>query len=702
MTEDTTPDAPTEEPEAEPNRWRPDGALVTKSLLGAWFGAISSSLASSVYDAVTYPASAPSGELWGVGLPGWYALAFGATLGIGLGVGTLRQRPLLPRLAETKGPGWAALVVLTTLASTFGGWTAATIARAVFNAPGVQALFVAIAAPVGLLAVVVLLELTRPLHARPSGTRATRVLPITLTAAACGSVAGLFLLEPEVLEAVGHERVNALLLLAATTTLGAILGARPAKVALAAAAALLLPLPYGIYARSATTPAATKVLSTSSNTTSLLHELTSSGADASLSDSGSVTREDTKTSASCLPDVAPLPLEAVTPVDPETAPDIILVTLDAWRWDRTTWSGYPRKTTPVLERWAKKHGLLFSRAYTPATSTRQTFGSLFTGTHPSQHTRPFKQKWSLSLTDAQITLAEYLTEVGYHTVVVNKAKRTFQRKHGALDGFAVLDSYPVEAAGVKRYAAPYHVDRVIAHLSDPETLGTPKFVWTHIMSMHQKYKPGPKPYVSFGKKSADKYDSAMSSVDRDLERLLEFVHGHLRKKNTYLILAADHGHAFREHGKRFHGHTTYEEESHVPLLVFGPGVKPRTVDTPLNLLDLTPTILELAGIDSTPHMCGTSLVPTFSDPKKLPEERPVYIEVLADKSSKSFMLSLIDGDMKLVIKPTLNLRELYDLKADPKEKNDLATSRPDELGRMLELMRTYQRERGIDPKPFGL
>jgi arylsulfatase A-like enzyme len=699
MTEDTTPPQGPDAAPAETARPRVDGALFTRSALGAWLGAASAALVGAAHDATTYPDDAPVGELWGVGLPGWYALALGAALAIGLTVGAARQRPLLPRLIDAKGPGWVALLTLGAIASAYGGWAAATISRALSNAVGVQILLVAAAAPAGLLTLTALLELTRRLHALPS-TGSARALPAGLAAAAYLAVGGLFVLEPEVVEAIGPERVAPPLLLCAAATLAAIVGSAPRKRTLAAAAALLLPLPYGLHARGGMSPEAALALSTTANTSTWLHELTSRQR---VEFTPEVAPADApEGSASCFPGVAPLPLEAVAQVDPKSAPDIILVTLDAWRWDRTTWSGYARQTTPVLERWAKEHGVLFSRAYTPATSTRQTFGAYFTGTHPSQHERPYARKWSLSLSDAQVTLAEYLEKAGYHTVAVNKAKRTFQKKHGALDGFAVVDSYPVEVAGAKGYAAPYHVDRIVAHLSDPETRKKPKFVWTHVMSMHQKYKPGPEPYVAFGERASDRYDSAMSSVDRDLERLLEFVHGHLRKENTYLILAADHGHAFREHGKRYHGHTTYEEEAHVPLLVFGPGVAPRVVDTPLNLLALTPTILDLAGVGAPEHMCAKSLAPILSDPAKGPPDEPVYVEVLADESSKSFMIALIDGDMKLIVKPTLELRELYDLKADPNEKDNLAASRPDELARMLELLRTYQRERGIDPKRFGL
>jgi len=406
-----------------------------------------------------------------------------------------------------------------------------------------------------------------------------------------------------------------------------------------------------------------------------------------------------KTGATCHPGVAPTALSMMPQVD-EDAPNIILVTVDAMRWDHITLSGYKRRTTPNLAKWARK-GAVFSRAYTPATSTRQTFGALFTGVHPSLYEAPPARKWSMSLAPGQETMASALNAAGYHTTAIVVARRTFSERDNALHGFEVIDRSPQEWWRVRNYAAPLQIDRVIATVSDPY-IKRPKFVWTHLLEPHQSYHRGPKPKY-FGKKKVDRYDSAIYFVDSELDRLIRFVMNPSRKNKTYLILTADHGHAFREHGQRYHGMSLYLEESHVPLIIWGSKVKSQRINSPTAVLDLFPTIFDMAGIgDYASFSCGASLLGRVQglaiESKRGPSD--IYFEQIADTSSATFNAALVRGSYKLMVFPTRGAVELYDLIADPKEQHDLSQKKPKLTVTLVEAMKRYQKIHGIDSSVY--
>lgn len=382
----------------------------------------------------------------------------------------------------------------------------------------------------------------------------------------------------------------------------------------------------------------------------------------------------------------------------ERAPDIILVTVDALRWDHTPMSGYKRNTMPNLRKHAKK-GAMFANAYTTGSTTRQSFRSMFSGVYSSRVEAPKSTKWGLSFTDDQETLASYLDAAGYHTVALSCDKGAFPTQYGAMRGFEVVDESPVQERKKKKYSVPYKVDRIISYLSDPDVEG-PRFVWTHLLESHQWYEEGPDP-VRYGKKEADQYDASLHFIDGELDRLIDFARSPDRRRRTVVIVTADHGQQFLEHGYRFHGATIYDEETNVPLLVWGPNIKPKRYETPVSLIDLVPTVLDLVGLKVPEALCGESLRDSLVKGKE-PEPRPVYTETLPDKTWDFFSVGWVNGDEKVVLRPNKGIVQLFDLARDPDELKNLAKKHPKRLKKHLELLREFYRERGLDPADYGL
>ena len=158
--------------------------------------------------------------------------------------------------------------------------------------------------------------------------------------------------------------------------------------------------------------------------------------------------------------------------------------------------------------------------------------------------------------------------------------------------------------------------------------------------------------------------------------------------NTLIIMTADHGEEFKDHGGMGHGHNLYQEVIHVPLIIAGPAVKTpgRTVQEMVSTMDIMPTVLETAGVSLPPNkMRGTSLWPLIR--KNEYNARPFYSELEFADPDK-IMMSVIKDNHKL-IKTWNNGKEearLFDLNADPHERNNLAPDKTDVVDELSPLL----------------
>ena len=141
---------------------------------------------------------------------------------------------------------------------------------------------------------------------------------------------------------------------------------------------------------------------------------------------------------------------------------------------------------------------------------------------------------------------------------------------------------------------------------------SPFFAWFHFMDPHDVYQPHPE-LPSFGRKARDLYDGEVRYTDQWVGKLVDFIRDAPWGKRTAIVVSADHGEAFGEHGFYRHAHELWEELVHVPLFFYIPGVKPRRVNAYRSAVDLAPTILELTGVKIKDSMRGVSLVPNQRD-----------------------------------------------------------------------------------------
>jgi arylsulfatase A-like enzyme len=182
------------------------------------------------------------------------------------------------------------------------------------------------------------------------------------------------------------------------------------------------------------------------------------------------------------------------------------------------------------------------------------------------------------------------------------------------------------------------------------------------------------------------YDATIAYFDAELGNLLDQLAARGKIENTLVILTADHGEEFYEHGRWGHGLAVYEESIHVPMVVWCPPLvrAGRRIDGPVRLVDLTPTILDAAGAPIQPShdlFEGISLWNALTDEGRRLPDLPVFAELSSGGKSTR---TLRADNMKVIYACSEDEERvmLFDLRADPVERLDLARSRPVECAEL--------------------
>ena len=371
--------------------------------------------------------------------------------------------------------------------------------------------------------------------------------------------------------------------------------------------------------------------------------------------------------------------------------NVLWVIIDAVRADHTSVLGYGRRTTPYMEGLARE-ALLFTRAYSQSSATMLSIPSMLTGRDPGRMTW-VEAREKLQPAAEHVTLAERLGGEGYRTGMV--ATRYFsERLPGLLQGYervAFAKHDRVEGTASAAMLA-------LSFLEDgpePPGGGSPFFLTLYLGAPHYPYVPHEEGYPDFGSSPGAIYDQEIAYSDRYMGMVLDY----LRLTpplwdDTIVVVTADHGEEFGEHGGKEHAHTCYRESVHVPLLVRVPGLPPRRVDTQVALTDIAPTLVELLGVKRPAEgdLDGHSLLLSALAPERLVPERPVFCSVLTQHIAQGifFRRSVRAGRYMLAQELTGGTEELYDTAADVAEQRPLPAGSAAEVRERLrgELSRT--------------
>ncbi|MDC0273561.1 MAG: sulfatase-like hydrolase/transferase [Planctomycetaceae bacterium] len=186
------------------------------------------------------------------------------------------------------------------------------------------------------------------------------------------------------------------------------------------------------------------------------------------------------------------------------------------------------------------------------------------------------------------------------------------------------------------------------------------------------------------------YYGMISHMDAQIGRILEALEKSGRADNTYIIYTADHGLAVGSHGL-LGKQSVYEHSMGTPLMIAGPGIKKESSDALVYLLDLFPTITDLAGVETPKSVEGKSLAPIMNGEKNSVRET-LYL------TYEKYMRGLTDGRWKLIRYPHINYTQLFDLKSDPAELHNLAEM-DEHTNRVIQMMEQLEEwQQKVDDK----
>ena len=354
--------------------------------------------------------------------------------------------------------------------------------------------------------------------------------------------------------------------------------------------------------------------------------------------------------------------------------NVLLISIDSLRSDMP-WAGYARPITPRLGA-LHARSVSYSHAYSASSYTSKSIPGILTGRYPSElaRTGSFFTKY---LTPGDFMCKALDAEdipciAGHAHAYFGKGQSGFEygfRKWQLVPG--ITFDYQTDPYVTSDKLTPL----AIAMLSQPELLASkrPFFAWFHYMDPHDEYQTHVES-PHFGKRPRDLYDEEVFFTDLWIGKLLDFVEAQPWAAGTVIVVTADHGEAFGEHGITRHAHEVWEELVHVPLFFYVPGVTARAVDAARGHVDLAPTFVELLGAKSLPSLSGTSLVAELRG-AQVPA-RDVIVDLPEDEYNER-RRGLIHERTKLIAFGNDVRFALYDLDADSKEAEDLSRTRPE-------------------------
>jgi arylsulfatase A-like enzyme len=368
---------------------------------------------------------------------------------------------------------------------------------------------------------------------------------------------------------------------------------------------------------------------------------------------------------------------------PVRPPDVVLVSMDTLRARSVGAYGAERATSPTLDALGGE-GVLFENAFSPAAFTLPGHMSMLTGLWFSTH-RAITATSALS--PAHRTLAEVLQSAGYATAAFSSGAWIMPWT-GFRRGFDAYYELPPGLYGANRpEGTPYEAFTAgLDWLRDnPDR---PCFVFLHNYVVHTPYTPPGNYRYAFeplpeGAPEDERrrlaYDQEVRYADDQIRALLEGLDALGRAGRTLVVLTADHGEQFGEHGGAEHTYDVHDEVAHVPLVMRLPGAIPagREIAEPVSLADLAPTIVDVLGLPPMHGTDGTSLLPLIDGTADRIARDGVFTEAQSEAAIGWVDLTAVRTRSRTCIHDAKrDAYECFDRRVDPWEQQPLPADDP--------------------------
>ncbi len=383
-------------------------------------------------------------------------------------------------------------------------------------------------------------------------------------------------------------------------------------------------------------------------------------------------------------------------------PNVILIVVDTLRADRVgRMDAHLGALTPFLDELARR-GTRFERAYAPSSWTCPSVASVLTSRYPSQHG---VNTFDAVLPESEMTLAESLWPLHYHAAGFT-ANFRLTADHGYAQGFSFWDAMtPTGPEASEKVRG----DRMRADLASWLTVNQrdgrdiPLFLYLQLLEPHAPYDP-PEPFRgrlaspgttpelaerlnaqltgagrgTKGLRAGDfpilshLYDGEVAAVDDQIRQLLDLLDRDGVLRDAVIVVTADHGEEFGEHGEVLHGHTLYDEATRVPLIIVAPGLAAnQVIREPVSLLSVAPTVLDLAGAPPEPRHAGRSLVPLMRGGAAPSAAVVSQLEPFGEDPDVRLHTAAVFDGTRAALLGTRGGVEVYDIGTDPGEQHPL-------------------------------
>lgn len=410
---------------------------------------------------------------------------------------------------------------------------------------------------------------------------------------------------------------------------------------------------------------------------------------------------------------------------PAAAENVILISIDTLRADHMGIYGYGLNTTPNIDRFFS-HGVVFANMHSHAPYTLPSHTSMFTGMNISSHKvriPPAPGGFIDRIPDSLLMITEIFRDAGYatagftgsgfvgHAYAFDQGFDAFRESKSHRTGEAIDSALPwleqhqkgpfflfVHGYDVHMFDPPHIYDDLQGEPYDGKLLGMEDVAAVVNGDGFYEISDADIRYL------IHLYDNELREVDTQLARLFGFLQDHDLLRSTVVILTADHGQMFWENRHGGHSWDLYETLLRVPLLISAPGHRQqRRADELVQTIDIAPTLLDLTGLtEAAADMQGTSLVPALGG-RHVPV-RPLIAEADGNDTKASITVDgykyinngIVSHDLldprfvlltvKALLTPYGTGEELYDMREDPGEQNDLAAALPEKTAEYRALL----------------
>jgi arylsulfatase A-like enzyme/Tfp pilus assembly protein PilF len=390
---------------------------------------------------------------------------------------------------------------------------------------------------------------------------------------------------------------------------------------------------------------------------------------------------------------------AANPPPRKPLPNVVLVTIDTVRADHVGCYGARDVATPTLDSLAHD-GIVFEDAISQVPLTWPSHAVIMTGMYPFQNGvqdftgQPLEKRFR--------TVAQAFKQRGYATGAVVSAF-VLDKSWGLARGFDFYDdafspedySQKGKNQGMVERPAEMSVTRALDWLK--RTAHRPFFLWLHLYDPHSPYDP-PEPYRT--QYSSRPYDGEIAYADHELGRLITWLKGSRLYESSVVVVLSDHGESLGEHGEKEHGFFVYNATVRVPLIVkppAGSGFRPGRVARPVETAAVAPTLVRLAGVKDP-------IATQFQTPDLLASAKETdsvaYSETFYsfDSFGWSPLHALETSRYQYIDAPR---PELYDVTADPEEKNNLAAQQPATVAVLKDKLQALLQKNPFTPSQNG-